>query len=1043
MRVVDSRVTVACAGSGKTYQLVERLTALLKHGARPGEILVITFTNKAAAEVRERLLQKLLEDSKTDPALAAVRRRMLLAAAPEDMLTAHTFHSWFLSLLRNRPWSKNAVGGAPETLADEDILFEESWRRWRRRAEKNPPKFLRKTLAELSPSSLRDLLRAFKNHRNFWLLRPADKSSDDIIAEKESQLQQAEESLQKAAAVFCANAVGDGKDFDIARKAAARLAKGESKAADECLAFLTKTGTLRVALKKHTDDSSGVLSELHSCLQNALTAEEERAAAEFHQAAAAVCEDFDRCWQEVKAENNAMVFDDMELATWGEIKDGAGPLSERLHMRYRHVLIDEFQDTSPLQWQIMRQWLLDGHGDSQSSVFIVGDPKQAIYGFRRGDWRLLQCAEKFLQDYYGAKKQTPENVCRRCGDNILTAVNLAFFGEERMPDFVRHKTGEQNGALPSRVEWHPYSSSETAAKKNRRMRNPLLRPRRPSADAQQQRARLVAAKTREMLDGWRLRDGDGWRPVAASDILILLPRLTHAPAQIDALSAEGIDCAVSGGRGAKFLESFECADILDLLAVLLSPGRDLPLARVLKSPVFSMSDDTLADIVFSESDSDSKTDSEFNFAENSLWEKLQRHSKKESRRARVLLKRWRRRAQTTLLPAHDFLSALFSQGDIVARYRASAPAELRPRVGENLARLLDLSLLIEGGTRPLLAQFLEDARRARGETEAAPSAVGGVRLMTIHAAKGLQSPIVILADADFSKRVHGGADILVDWPPKEKPVANGPSDVVIALRRHRRAHAALREEAKQLEEREQANSLYVAMTRAEQALIIFSPAKPSGVAEWPMTAMQQLAARNDSDSESKTESESKTKNGALFFGDDLRGAADCKSSPPPPSKHLPRPPLGKSRPRTAAMMRGDMRHQILAMRLSGVAPALAKKLIAAEPSIWRQAETMLRSPPLKKLIAAAREILIERDFADGGKVIRPDLVLVGDNEVWIVDYKTGAAAPASHLPQLQSYRRAVSAVHPAKPVRTAILDIRGELHVLEGGDFPAESEDER
>ena len=238
-----------------------------------------------------------------------------------------------------------------------------------------------------------------------------------------------------------------------------------------------------------------------------------------------------------------------------------------------------------------------------------------------------------------------------------------------------------------------------------------------------------------------------------------------------------------------------------------------------------------------------------------------------------------------------------------------------------------------------------------------------------------------------------------------------------------------------MEEREQANSLYVAMTRAEQALIIFSPAKPSGVAEWPMTAMQQLAARNDSDSESKTKSDSKTKNGALFFGDDLRGVADLQILPlPPPSKHLPRPPLGKSRPRTAAMMRGDMRHQILAMRLSGVAPALAKKLIAAEPSIWRQAETMLRSPPLKKLIAAAREILIERDFADGGKVIRPDLVLVGDSEVWIVDYKTGAAAPASHLPQLQSYRRAVSAVYPGKPVRTAILDVRGELHVLDDED---------
>ena len=964
MSAIDNCVVVSCAGGGKTTKLIERLLSLLlEQGTAPGEILIITFTNKAAAEIRARLLAKLEEKARADSAAAALRRRILLSAAPGDALSVHTFHSWFLTLLRHRP---GGFFSPPNVCADDAEVFEDGWRRWRRRAEKSPSPALKTVLRELTPAAARKMCGQFIRHRaacetycetRGW--RPPS-SSEIFDAASEAEMLRA---LQDCAAAFAADKTGGGAIVSDARCAAARLASGESSPEKEKRYFFTNTDSVRVALEKHAAKNAPLLAELTAALANFFVYEEERRAHEFNAAALEVCGEFAREWDAALQARNEITFDDMERRVRAMLREENiyAELSYRLAARYRHILIDEFQDTSPMQWGIVRKWLRDAHGEDAPSVFIVGDPKQAIYGFRHGDSRLLGEAENFLREYYGAKKSSPQNICYRCGENILKFVN-AVFDEERLPGFLPHRAGGGGGG---RVEWHALQPAPKPPRRAR-VRNPLQETE-AAADMPHLRAAAVAAKVAEILREWQIPDEPGankTRRCVAADILILTPQLTHAAALADALAAKNISCALAGGES--FLESFECADILDLIAALLSPERDYALARVLKSPLFALSDEELSVVAAADGDS--------------LWEKLQRHPAAYARRARVLLKLWRRRAETTPLPAHDFLSRLFAQGEVFARYRAASPPPLHLRIGENLTRLLDLSLQIAGGARPLLAQFLDEVRRADGaprKFDSSPPAA--VRLMSIHAAKGLESPVVILTETDFA-RTGGrgdGTDIFVDWPPSSSAAEN----FVVSLRRHRRANAALKQKAKKAEEQEQTNLFYVAATRAKRALVIFSSDKPEGIAARAARAMRDLSsAQNAKDSGAQK-----------VFGDSFFApAAEAKTKPPPPAA-APAANIGRRLPKTAAAVRGEIRHRIIALLLSGISPAAARSLVAAEDAQWREAEKIAAAPPLQKLLQNAAEVLIERDFFIGGEIVRPDLIVARDDAVWIVDYKTGAA----------------------------------------------------
>ena len=998
MNAPDSRVLTSCAGSGKTTALVGRLMELLAHGVCPGEILMITFTNKAAAEIRARLLEALQTRAQTDEKFAKVRRQILLAAEANDSPAVFTFHSWFLTLLRHRP------GGffhPPNVCNSHESAFDEAWRRWQKRAEQEPSDALCTVLTEITPLSLRKLCEQFIERRAAYSLLPPQ--TDDRFNLKEELQTQAAAAYQ-AAKQFAENAKGDGKTFDAAKQAAERIATGADISENEIKCFFTAQDTVNKNLQKNADKNGyiSLLQTLADALLSFATLSDEYRAQMFNDAALTVCEDFNLEWQAVLDSRNEVTFNDLELQTCRMMEDNIyADLSQRLSAKYRHILIDEFQDTSPMQWRIVRKWLLDAHGPDAPSVFIVGDPKQAIYGFRHGDSRLLEEAKKFLEEHYQARPSEEKSVCYRCAENILRAVNTVFDSPHRMPGFHAHTTGKQPPG--GRVEWHAVQTEAKPKSKKRfydPVRDPLRHPPPAAAPTEQHRARQVADKTKEILQTWQVTDKDGTsRQCRPEDILILMPQKTHEEEVLSALAANNIPCAAQTGG---FLRSFECADVLDLLSVLTSPGRDYSLARVLKSPLFSLSDDALTDIACSKGD------------KFTLWDKLQQHRGKESRRARVMLRWWQRRVSQTLLPAHDFLSKIFAQGRIIARYRAAVLPPLRDRVSDNLSRLLDLSLQLDGGVRPLLSQFLQETRR-REKFDTQPAS-GGVRLMSIHAAKGLESPIVILTNTDFTRTGGRGdsTDIYVDWPPS----ADHPQNFIISLRNCRRAFATLKQQEKEKEVRETANLLYVAMTRAARALIIFSSPEPKdGPSLWLLEAMKRFGTH-------------KSETNSFIFGDDLQ-TSDHASQPKPPLPAPGKEVIGRRKSGgDAHAARGEIRHRLAALLLSGASDQTVRQLAFAEDRQRREAEIMTRSPQLQTLLADAAEVLSERDFALDGKIIRPDLVIIRKDAVWIVDHKTGAQNPQKHLTQLQLYRQAVSVQYSSLPIHLAVLDVGGKLHVL-------------
>ena len=988
--MADSRVIVACAGSGKTRNLITRLLELLKNGARPGEILIITFTNKAAAEIRQRLLAAL--KASTDPLLADYYQRILLAKNPADDVAAHTFHSWFMLLLKNTPW-QNQVFGMGDIIAEPKAQFAKVWRQWQQQAEQQSSPALLTALVELSPERLYKVCEQFIENRHIYRLY---RQTRGVTEPASCDINQLLTDIKVAAEAFIKAATGgSGKTFFKALEAAERLASGESSVEEEYRDFLTAEDKISAVLCRQAEKNGyeKALQNLCQTMLAYLSAEEQRRAEIFNQAVLAVCEEVEQQWQQSLDDNNEITFNDIEQRIWRLLQNDAyHALSLRLYMRYRHILIDEFQDTSPMQWQIIRRWLLDAHGnDEQPSVFIVGDTKQAIYGFRHGDSRLLHRAEHFLQEFYQLKKQPPENICYRCGDNIIKVIN-ATFNEGRLNNFRPH---ESRAGVGGRVEWHAIAHKKTAINRQPRIRNPLKTP---ATEENTERWNQVADKVAEILREWRIQDGKNYRPCVADDILILMRHFTHVTSLADALAARQIPVTVSGGE-TSFIDSFECADIIDWLSVLLSPTRNYALARALKSPLFSWNDDLLTAVATVEGEY--------------LWDKLQHCRDKAAKRARVLLKFWHRRASSTLLPAHDFLSKLLAQGDIIARYQASVAPSYRARVAENIERLLDLSLLFAGGTRPLLSQFVFDMRH-RQDMIKLPSVAQGARLMTIHAAKGLQSPVVILADIDFS--ADGGmgdsADILVNWPVEE----DAPRHFVVSLRRYKRAYLSLKATANERRQQEKANLLYVAMTRAAAGLIIFSPATPKGEAKWAYDGLRCLTDSSDTAA-------------AIVYGDSMRRAA------PPPAAKLSPPQvaqkyrIGDRKLETAAMARGEIRHQLLALLLSGVNNKIIRELVPAEEFQWRDAKRMAASKALKKLLSDSQKILIEREFALDGKIIRPDLVILSDKNIWIVDYKT-AFDEHRHRAQLETYRRALAVCYPQMPIQLAVLDIKGRLHCI-------------
>jgi ATP-dependent helicase/nuclease subunit A len=867
----DVNLTVrAAAGTGKTWLLTSRLITLLMQGVPPGSILAITFTRKAAAEIHQRVSQRLLAMVVADERelthqletlglkantnnLRQARSLFEALLCAEHELRATTFHAFCQDILRRFSLEAEVPPGF-ELLESTAELEHQAWQALEREATIHPGSDVAQALEILlndcgGVNNTRQALNEFLRHRSDWWAYT--ESERDPITYAEGRLRQTlgtdnalkhdafsdTESLVKALARYSellsrtsskvstrlaelqrgcdANDDGDalrmlaleilftnqGRRRQLRVSSAMVAALGEASA-NELLAL---HGTLAAHLEHWREQRRRVATLRTTCA--------------WYRCGQRLLEHY----QQLKARQEIVDFADLEWKTYCLLNRSqhAEWVQYKLDQRIDHLMIDEFQDTNPTQWRLLLPLLTEMASigvPRRRSVFIVGDNKQSIYGFRRADPGLFNVAQDWLIAHMQAAATTQDKSWRSSAA-IIDFINLIYSDNHGTGDsqqefvlqnFRRHQAHHQERW--GRVELLPLIRRPTAsAARFEGLRDPLSQPR-PVLEDQRYRAEgeLIATHIHRLIG--QPIDDDGVRPLEYGDIIILLRDRTHAPAYEAALRHAGIPY-IGAGRGT-FMQSLEVQDLIHLLRCLIAPYDDLALASALRSPIFGCSNNDLVLL-----------------AQSRVTRPWRQHlaevadelpTEHPLTRARRLFERWS--AVADRIPTHDLLDKIYAEGNVCARYASAAPPHLRNRVQINLRRLLELALEVDGGRYPSLSRFVarvpllaDEERHTLADTTS--SARGYVRLMTIHAAKGLEKPVVFLVDAMRDYRRRGtGMRALVNWPVE----AARPQHFQLLSRRSQvDAVSAARLKAQDdAVRREEANLLYVALTRAKHALYI-------------------------------------------------------------------------------------------------------------------------------------------------------------------------------------------------------------------------------
>lgn len=1062
-----SALIEACAGSGKTWLLVSRMIRLLLAGAEPSELLAITFTRKAAEEMRERLY-RWLEDLALKPeaevmdfltqrgltpaaaqaALPAARGlfERVLMSTPGPMIT--TYHGWFLYLLGRAPLPAR---GPERLVEDGPLLLREAWLTYVESLGARPgsaeEQALRALLAEFPLASVQALLHAFLGRRAEWWAWAegrADPLEDALAALRLAAGVDEDEDVlgplladtaflrdlhayQPLLAKQLAGSRRDGHRVEMLAAVLAQLdaGQGQDPSAQAALwqrlvaVLLTQAGSPRTlkdgpTLRARLGADAAHLLDLHARLAERVHGVqrrlEEQRALRLNRWALTAGVGLLAHYQRLKAERDQLDFTDVEWRAWRLLADDAiGPaLLARLDSRWRHILLDEFQDTNPLQWQALRAWLeaygLDGE---RPTLFLVGDPKQSIYRFRRAEPRLFREAADWLQQAWGGLV-LPNDTTRRLAPRVAAWVNAVFAGQPDYPGFHPHTAHAAD--LPGLCEVIRVRPPDAQAILAEGLRDPLAEPPPSDPEARQAEAQIVAERIRGLVGRLMVRDGDQERPARYADILVLTASRNRLEAYEHAFKAA--DIPYIGARRGGLLDTLEASDLIALLTWLTRPGDDLALAQVLRSPLFAWDDADLLALA---------TRPEADWSTRLLAWAQEATAPAHVRQAAERLAGWL--AQAGREPAHDLLDRIFHEAAVEERYAAAVPAHLRAGVLANLRALLRLSLDLSGGRYPSLPRLLDELITLRDhagdEAPDEPPAAGAdaVRLMTIHAAKGLEAPVVFLIKADEAAREQDSYGVLLDWPA----TAARPTHFSVYGRQDWRGHAreGLFAQEQALEARERLNLLYVAMTRARQGLFICG-LDTAGPESWLGRAAAALE---------RAQLEPLP---AMSYGT----AAAAQPTPEPVPERVSAPPLGARRePPSPAAQRGVAIHRYLELACRGWAEDAIAQALALEPGeftgIRAHAQGLLAAPHLRRFFDPTRYRVAHDELAfidANGQLRRIDRLVEFDDEVWVLDYKTGDSSEADlvrraapYREQLNAYRSAMAQLYPGRRVRAALI----------------------
>jgi ATP-dependent helicase/nuclease subunit A len=1097
----------ASAGTGKTHVLTARVLRLLLSGVDPASILCLTFTKAGAAEMADRIHERLAYWVRLDP--NELRRELFALGEPTDDpsvarartlfarvldaagggLRIQTIHAFSQSLLAAFPTEAGLVPGfRPLEGREEQLLARQALAEMLVRAEDGGDQPLIRDVQALShrlgEAGAEAFLRACAR-------APAAMEAigprEGIMARLRHAFGLPLGNIEEAIAAGCCDDLFDVRSLD--RIAAANRAWGtatglaccdviaawqaggpaERAAALESIAelVLTRSGDPRkpqAGLLKADPDYADQAERLIECCRRLLRMRKTAALVDGLAAGLRAGQSFAHTYSAAKRAAGAVDFDDLiRRAEELLLTPGIGEwVRYKLDQGTDHILVDEAQDTNERQWNIVRALSLEyfaAESDSNRhrTIFTVGDYKQAIFGFQGTDPLAFEVARawfareaeaagwKFLDlSMDRSFRSSPEIL--EIVDRTIAALGHQALGLPRPPN--PHQAHHE-GRAGSVTLWAPFTGEELEDEEA------------GEEGWVSDTVRLYAAKLARQIRSW-LDDpffvASKGRPLRPEDILVLVRRRGDLASLIVArLHAEGVP--VAGVDRLLLTAPLAVQDLLAAARFAVQPLDDLNLAALLVSPLFGWSQDDLYAVAFDR--------------EGGLWPRLRALAAAPAgltegvaaRLAPTLTGLGDILAMADYATPHQFLETILSGG---AAGRRKLLERLGPEARDPIEELLAAALEFESASAPSLQRFLEWFSRGDVEIVRDPSApLDAVRVMTVHGSKGLQSPVLILADAcaDPDRKGGGvggsfttlaleeqGVDVPIFRPRKDEMVEPLASEIAAQDAVERQEHWRL---------------LYVALTRAEERLYVGGALGPiaKGI---PPQASWYRAVETALDTLGLAWDEDPLWGRSLRHGEaprsvrkEARQAAPAASLPPwihepAPAEARPPRPLAPSAlgeddvsdppPSPAlreAARRGRLLHQLFE-RLPDVPPEERE----SRADRWLVHAAGVDDSGLRqRLIADACRIIADPAHAEmfgpdalaeapiaavvrGGLVVSGtvDRLLVRPDRIVVADFKTGRRAPLSpeeipapHLRQMAAYAEALRVIFPGRPVEARLL----------------------
>ena len=1112
---LSSSFVSANAGSGKTHVLVQRVIRMLLDDVKPEKILCLTFTKAAAANMAERVFTTLghwvtLDDAALDDAIRGVgiphpslklrkAARELFARALETPggLKVQTIHALCTRLLQQFPFEANV----PARFAvlddrDQNDMMERANLKVFLDASRAPDsaigRALQTAMANAADVTFKDVVReACLSRDHFMAWADACGSTEAAAAQmagvlgvsESDRIEDVEREIvdgpylprKRWREIAGALAEGSKTDQKQADQLRAALAFTGSAQADEYLCvFLTDERMPRssVITKGFARDNPSVARLFENEIQRLRALIEKRRAvvtrdrtqALLHIATLAAAN-----YRREKLERGLLDYDDLIDKTLAMLSNvSAGWVHYKLDRGVDHVLIDEAQDTSPRQWQIVDHIISEftagaGARDGVNrTVFAVGDEKQSIFSFQGAapqefDMRRRDLKKKF-EDAGLKFDPVSFNYSFRSGPVILQSVDHVFREEMiyrsiHSPDIGYPIHHSLTDAGPSRIEF--WNLAEHDEKKDiEGWRAPFDGVSVTSPEVKL--SRRIQIEIKRLIESGTMTGHSGdRRRLSYGDVLVLVRRRGNIfDAIIQALKQANIP--VAGADRLKLTEHIAIIDLMNLADALLLPQDDLALAVALKSPLFGVSEEELFELAWGR--------------KGSLREQLTKHAATnlifhdvEAR----LVQCERRFAQETPFAFYAWL--LGGDGG-----RQRILRRLGHEANDAIDEFLELALNYERKAPSSLQGFMAWLRSADTEVKRDMEiSRDEVRVMTVHGAKGLEASVVFMVDTTSSPTDTQRLRLI------NVPRGNGGEVVVWAGKKADDPQAVISARAAMLceTEDEYRRLLYVAMTRAADRLIV-AGIKPGNVNNVRPLCWYDLIGKGLKNS-SLVEETIETPDGEVkryARPDDTApatGAAAAATNAPRDlpdwlrtkvktevsADHFLRPSDAgaASAPkfrtsesleaRGKALQRGTLVHRLL-QSLPDIATDrrrdAAQKFLARNASTWDEAERAELAETVLALIADARFAAV---FAEGSRAEvaivgrldlpgRPqalisgqiDRLVVTPNEVLIVDFKTNhappdlaAEAPSAYIRQLALYRAVLRKLYPQHAIRAALL----------------------